>query len=267
MTLPEADTRGETYHLQTQPGDVAPFILTSGSPERIRLLAGLLDTVTLERQHREFLTITGSYRDIPVTGLATGIGPSPTVIALVEAVQCQPQATFIRLGSCGSLQPQIRVGDLVISSRALRHDGVTFYYAPPEVEALADATVTAALQEAARQLGVVYHVGLTRTAADFYHGQGRAAPGFSGFDPTLLSRLQAQGVLNQEMEMAVYFTLARVCHHPIRAGGCAVVFADRYRDEFLDASARAAAEEMICRVGLLAVEIMATRNSGVKDGG
>lgn len=264
MTLPGA--KGETYHLQTQPGEVAPFILTSGSPERIRRLAGLFDSVTLERHHREFLTITGSYKDIAVTGLATGIGPSPTVIAIVEAVQCQPQATFIRLGSCGSLQPQIRVGDLVISSRALRHDGVTSYYAPPEVEALADATVTAALQEAARQLGVVHHVGLTRTAGDFYHGQGRAAPGFSGFDPTLLTRLQAQGVCNQEMEMAVYFTLAQVCHHPIRAGGCAVVFADRYRDEFIDAAAMTAAEEMICRVGLLAVEILAARPAASQEG-
>lgn len=257
MTLPGSANEPLAYHLQTRPGDLARFILTSGSPERIRRLAGLLDAVTLERQHREFLTITGMYKDIPVSGLATGIGAPPTVIAIVEAVQCQPQATFIRLGSCGSLQPQIQVGDLVISSKALRHDGVTQFYAPPELEATADPEVTAALQAAARQLGVVSHTGLTRTAADFYHAQGRPAPGFSGFDSSLLSRLQAQGVLNQEMEMAVYLTLARVCQHPIRAGGCAVVFADRYRDVFIDPAAMAVAEDLLCRVGLLAVELLA----------
>ncbi len=261
MTVPASDKEAGTYHLQTRPGDLARFILTSGSPERIQLLAGFLDTVHCRRQHREFLTVTGTYKNIPVTGLATGIGPPPTVIAMVEAVQCQPQATFIRLGSCGSLQPQIQVGDLVISSRALRHDGVTQYYAPPELEATADPQVTAALEAAARQFGVVAHTGLTRTAADFYHAQGRTAPGFSGHDPSLLQRLQAQGVLSQEMEMAVYLTLARVCAYPIRAGGCAVVFADRYRDVFISPEEMAAAEEMICRVGLLTVELLAAQES------
>ncbi|MGQ9920849.1 MAG: nucleoside phosphorylase [Desulfobacca sp.] len=258
MTLPVSADGTLAYHLQTRPGDLAPYILTSGAPERIRRLAGLLDKIQFERQHREFLTITGIYQGIPVSGLATGIGAPPTAIAIIEAVQCQPQATFIRLGSCGSLQPQIQLGDLVISSKALRHDGVTQYYAPPEVEATADPEVTAALQDAARQLGVVSHTGLTRTAADFYHAQGRPAPGFHGVDPSLLSRLQAQGVLSQEMEMAVYLTLARVCQHPIRAGGCAVVFADRYREVFIDPVAMAAAEDLICRVGLLAVTLMAT---------
>ncbi len=257
MTLPETTQGFRAYHLDTQPGEVAPFILTSGSPERIRRLAGLLDSITVERLHREFLTVTGTYKGIAVTGLATGIGAAPSVIAMVEAVQCQPQATFIRLGSCGSLQPQIQVGDLVITNRALRHDGVTQYYAPPELEAEADPEVTAALQSAARQWGAVYHVGLTRTAADFYHAQGRPAPGFRGGDASLISRLQAQGVLNQEMEMAVYLTLARVCEHPIRAGGCAVVFADRCRNLFISPEAMAAAEEMLCRVGLLAVEYLA----------
>lgn len=257
MTLPgQADEVG-TYHLQTRPGDLASFILTAGAPARIRRLAGFFDAIRVERRHREFLTITGTYNDIPVSGLATGIGGPPTVIAIVEALQCQPQATFIRLGSCGSLQPQIQVGDLVISSKALRDDGVTQYYAPPEVEATADPEVTAALAAAARQLGVNYHIGLTRTAADFYHAQGRAVPGFRGADPSLISRLQAQGVLNQEMEMAVYLTLARVYQQPLRAGGAAVVFADRYRDVFIDPEAMAAAEDMICRVGLLAVEILA----------
>lgn len=261
MTLPLNDSEPRTYHLQTRPGDLAPFILTSGSPERIERLGRCLDKVTVRRKHREYLTITGTYQNIAVSGLATGIGAAASVIAVVEAVQCQPQATFIRLGSCGSLQPHIQVGDVVISSRALRRDGVTHFYAPPEIEAVADPEVTAALTAAARQLGIVQHTGLTCTAADFYHAQGRPAPGFGGADASLLSRLQAQGVLNLEMEMAVYLTLARVCQHPIRAGGCAVVFADRYRDVFIGPEAMAAAEEMICRLGLLAVAKLAEQSA------
>ena len=245
------------YHLKTEPGELAPYILTSGSADRISRLASFFDTVRMERHNREYLTITGTYKGIPVTGLATGIGAPPTVIAIVEALQCQPQATFIRLGSCGGLQPHLQLGDLIISTRALRHEFVTQFYAPPEVEASADPEVTAALTAAARQLGAIYHTGLTCTAADFFHAQGRLAPGFAGLDVSLLSRLQAQGVLNLEMEMAVYFTLARVCELPMRAGGCAAVFADRCRNTFISPADLAQAEELLCRVGLLAVEILA----------
>ena len=111
--------------------------------------------IRVERHNREFLTITGTYKNIPVTGLATGIGASPTIIAIVEALQCQPEATFIRLGSCGSLQPHIQLGDLIISTKALRHEFVTQFYAPPEIEAVADPDITAALTAAARQLGII----------------------------------------------------------------------------------------------------------------
>jgi uridine phosphorylase len=165
------------------------------------------------------------------------------------------------LGSCGSLQPHIHLGDLVISARALRHELVTQFYAPPEVDAVADPDITAALAAAARQLGIISHIGLTCTTADFFHAQGRAAPGFSGLDRSLLSRLQAQNVLNLEMEMAVYFTLARVCDTPMRAGGCAMVFADRYRDEFISPADIPETEDLLCKVGLLTVEILANQES------
>lgn len=257
MTLSTAPAGQAVYHLQTAPGDMAPFILTSGSMHRIRRLAGFFDEIRLERQHREFLTITGTYRNIPVTGLATGIGAAPTVIAMIEVLQCQPEVTFIRLGSCGGLQPDIQLGDLIISNKALRREFVTQFYAPPEMEAVADPEITLALSQAARQLGVPYHTGLTCTAGDFYHGQGREAPGFSGADSSLISRLQAQNVLNMEMEMAVYFTLAQVCTYPVRAGGCAMVFADRYRDTFISSEDIPGTEELLCQVGLTAVEILA----------
>ena len=167
MTLPADQCSQTVYHLQTAPGDLAPFILTSGSTHRIRRLATFFDDVRLERPNREFLTITGTYKNIPVTGLATGIGAPPTIIAIVEALQCQQQATFIRLGSCGSLQPHIQIGDLIISNKALRREFVTQFYAPPEIEAAADPDITAALTTAARQLGINYHTGLTYTAAIF----------------------------------------------------------------------------------------------------
>ncbi len=255
MTAPAEPARPGPgcYHLCLAPGELAPYVLTSGSPERIRRLAGWFDTIRLERRNREFLTLTGDYQGVPVSALATGIGPDNTAIALIEAAGVQPRATFIRVGSCGSLQPGIRLGDLIISSRALRRDAVTPFYAGPEVEAVAHPEVTAALEAAAREAGYPCHVGLTCTTNDFYHAQGRRAPGFPGFDPDLLPRLQAQGVLNLEMEMAVYLTLARVSRYPLRAGGLTAVYADRCREIVASPEDMAAAEERACRTALAAV--------------
>ena len=74
---PDTTAGQVVYPLQPGPGDIAPFILTSGSTHRSRRLATFLDDIRVERSNREFLTVTGSYKDIPVTGLATGIGAPP----------------------------------------------------------------------------------------------------------------------------------------------------------------------------------------------
>jgi uridine phosphorylase len=87
LMSPAAPSGQLVYHLQTGPGDLAPFILTSGSSQRIRRLATFLDDIRVERANREFLTITGSYKNIPVSGLATGIGAPATIIAIVEALE------------------------------------------------------------------------------------------------------------------------------------------------------------------------------------
>ena len=106
--------QGRYYHLDCGPGDLAPYVLTCGDPDRARRLARLLDRVEVRRRYREFLTFTGEYHRIPVSVMATGIGPDNTAIAVVEAAQCASPLTFIRLGSCGALQPHIQVGDLII---------------------------------------------------------------------------------------------------------------------------------------------------------
>jgi len=261
MTQPSPLPRnaaGRFYHLNCGPGDLAPYILTAGDPARIRRLARRLDQVRLRRAHREFLTLTGTYRGIPVSLMATGIGPDNTAIAVIEASACVAPATFIRLGTSGALQEEIAPGDLVITARALRDEQTSAYYADPEVEARAHPQVVAALAQAAAELQVPYHVGLTCTTGDFYAGQGRVVPGFPCREPDKVARLQAQGVLNLEMEMSVYLTLAQVSSLGLRAGGACTVVAQRLREERLFGAPRrrAEAEDRLLRVGLRALEIL-----------
>jgi len=255
--LPTND-RGRLYHLDCGPGDLAPYILTCGDPGRVRRLARRLDRVDRRRHYREYLTYTGSYRGIPVSVMSSGIGPASAAIAVVEAAQCVSPLTFIRLGSCGAVQPHIPVGDLVITSEVWRHENTTECYAPAADPVPAHPQVREALIRAADALGVSFHVGPTCTTPDFYAGQGRRAPGFPTAAGDKVEQLRRAGVLNLEMEMSVYFTLAQVSSYPLRAGGMCAVFTNRITGDraFGLQKLRREAEKRLLAVGFKALEIL-----------
>ena len=263
IALPR-NARGRFYHLDCGPGDLAPYILTCGDPARAGKIARCFDRVEVKRKNREFVTFTGSYKNIPVSVIATGIGGAASAIAVVEAAQCVSPATFIRLGSTGALQAAINLGDLVITELALRDEDTTRHYAPADLKARAHPEVLAALRQAAASLKAPYHVGLTCTTSDFYAGQGRPAPGFPIRDPEKVEHLSRAGVLNLEMEMSVYLTLAAVSTLDLRAGGVCAVFANRIHGTFANPRLRARAENRLIDTGLLALEILAAKD-GVKE--
>jgi uridine phosphorylase len=252
--------QGRFYHIDCAPGELAPYILTCGDPARAQRIARYFDRVDLRRKNREFLTYTGSYKSIPVSVMATGIGAPASAIAIVEAANCVAPVTFIRLGTCGALQRTIGVGDLVITESAWCGENTSASYLPPGgFVPQAAPEIVAALRQAAAAVGVPYHMGLTCTTADFYLGQGRAAPGFPEPDPELLAGLTAAGVLNLEMEMSVYLALAAVSTYRIRAGGACLVLNNRLTGQgFIAAKARRRAERRLIDAGLRAVEILAT---------
>jgi uridine phosphorylase len=256
--------KGRYYHINCGPGDLAPYVLTCGDPARARRLARLLARVQVRRQYREFLTFTGEYRGIPVSVMATGIGPDNTAIVVVEASQCAPALTFIRLGSCGALQPHIQVGDLIITREALRDEHTSHYYAPDQGPAPAHPAVLQALTQAAKDLQVPHHLGTTCTTSDFYAGQGRRVPGFPTAEPDKVARLQKAGVLNLEMEMSVYLALAQASAYNLRAGGACAVFTNRVTGDkaFGLKRRRHLAERGLLAVGLRALEVLHAHDTG-----
>jgi uridine phosphorylase len=261
VDLPK-NRQGRYYHINCGAGDLAPYILTCGDPDRAHRVARSFDRVEVKRRNREFLTYTGSYHGLPVSVMATGIGAAASAIAIVEAAQCVAPATFIRLGSTGALQDYIELGDLVITAEALREEHTTLCYAPAEIKASAHPQVLAALQEAAAGLEVRYHVGVTCTSPDFYAGQGRIVPGFPTLEPNKVARLSRAGVLNLEMEMSAYLTLAQVSTLNLRAGGACVVVNNRINGVFASARLFRQAERRLIQVGLRAVEILAAKDGG-----
>lgn len=240
------------YHIACAPGEVARYVLLPGDPERVPKIAGLWDRAKKVAYHREYQTYTGKVGGVPISSTSTGIGCPSLAIGVEELAEVGAD-TFIRVGSCGSIQRDVRVGDVVISSAAVRLEGTSKQYVRVEYPAAANYEVLLALIEAAEKLGYRYHVGVTATTDSFYLGQGR--PGLKGytqsFAKSLVPDLQAARVLNFEMETAALLTVARV--YGFRAGSVCAVFANRVTGKF----GTGAGEMTSAEVATEAVKILA----------
>jgi len=222
---------GLQYHLMIKKGDVSRYVLLPGDPERVPLIAKYWDKAWHVATHREFVTYSGYYKGVFISATSTGIGAPSTAIAIEELARCGVD-TFIRVGTTGALKREIKLGDLVISTGAVRLEGTSRHYAISEYPAIASFEVVLALIEAAESLGVNYHVGLTASSDSFYVGQER--PGFKDYLPPfqrgLIEYLRSMNVLNFEMEASVIFILSNI--YGLRAGAVCAAIANRETDEF-----------------------------------
>lgn len=250
------DGTGRLYHLGCRPGDIAPYILAVADPSRASRIAERIGGMKRKGEKREYIVYTGTHAGIPLTVMGTGIGAPATAIAVVEAAQCEPAATFIRIGTCGALQAHMNIGDLVITEGVIRDENTTAQYVAPDVSVAAHPRVVRALEDAARDLNLPHYKGTTCTTSDFFAGQGRIVPGFPIRDADKVRRLSGQGVLNFEMEMSVFLTLAQVSSFNLRAGGVTVVLANRIKEEWVSTAELAKCEEACVSTGLRAVEIL-----------
>ncbi|MFC3958130.1 nucleoside phosphorylase [Halovivax cerinus] len=245
---PNAETQ---YHLDVGPDGVAETVLLPGNPERIDRIVECWDGYDEIAHHREYRTATGRYDGAPLSVTSTGIG-SPSAAIAVEELARLGCETFIRVGSCGAIEPGVSVGDLVITTGAVRQEGTSDEYVREDYPAVADYEVVSALVAAAEKLGYDYHTGLTASTDSFYAGQGR--PGYDGFEAAgaddLLAELRNANVTNVEMEASAILTLATV--YGLRGGAVCTVYADRDGGEFRVTGESRAAETASLAAHLLA---------------
>jgi uridine phosphorylase len=259
--LPNADRRvalptGERqYHIGLGPGELAEYILLPGDPDRTSRIAARLDAVELERRHREFASVTGTYRGLRISVVSTGIGTDNVEIVVAEALAITKRPTFIRVGSSGALQPEIALGDVVISTGAVRLETTTSWFVADGYPAVADYEAVLALVEAADRLGHRAHVGLTATAPGFYGAQGRPIPQLPIRYPDLAEAMARQRVLNFEMEASALFVLAGLAG--CRAGAVCAVFAQRTTGAFVEGEAKERAEAACVETGLESLLVLA----------
>lgn len=186
-------------HIQCAPGSVAPFVLLPGDPGRVQRVAEMLDTCREVAYNREFRTITGIYRGMPVSATSTGIGGASAAIAVEELLRIGARI-LVRIGSCGAMQPGMRVGGLVLAVAAVREDGASRMYVPGGYPAVADPELVRALAEAAGDLRVPAYTGLVRSHDSFYTDR----------ESELMDFWARKGILASDMETAALFTVARL---------------------------------------------------------
>ena len=239
------------------PEELPRYFLLPGDPNRIDVMSAQWDpgAVSYDLARRERAAV-GTYKGSPIGACDTGMGGGSAEIYLTDLI-ARGADTFIRVGTTGTIQENVKVGDIIINDASVRLDGTSDLYVMKEFPAAAHYLVTAALVEACEKLGFRYHVGTGCTCASFYTGQCRTTIG--GYRPSYTDRLfddlKQAGVLNFEMEAATILTMSRIFGK--RAGMCAVVVAHRLTGEWLEDPE---AEARACLAGAEALHILAEKD-------
>lgn len=223
-----SEDANKQYHIQVGKGDVGRYVILPGDPKRCKKIALYFDDARLIADSREYTTYTGYLDGVKVSVTSTGIGGPSASIAMEELVMSGAD-TFIRIGTCGGMQLDVKSGDVVIASGAIRMEGTSREYAPIEFPAVADIRVTSALMQAADELEQKYHIGVVQSKDSFY---GQHSPETKPVSYELLNKWEAWkrlGCLASEMESAALFVVAS--HLKVRAGACFLVMANQEREK------------------------------------
>lgn len=223
----------EVFHLGLAKRDLnsAKLAIIPGDPERVEKIAKLMKGAVCLASHREFTSWRADLNGKSVIVCSTGIGGPSTSIAVEELAQLGIR-TFLRVGTTGAIQPHINVGDVLVTTAAVRLDGASLHFAPMEFPAVADFTCTTALVAAAESAGASMHIGITASSDTFYPGQERYDT-FSGRvvrrSRESMKEWQEMSVMNYEMESATLLTMC--ASQGLRAGMVAGVIVNRTQQE------------------------------------
>jgi uridine phosphorylase len=241
------NSRGAIYHLDLKPDELAENIITVGDPDRVKEISKHFDKIEVQRQHREFVTHTGSLGNKRVSIISTGIGPDNIDIVLNEldalvnidfetrTINSQlKHLNIIRIGTSGSLEADVPVDSFVASTHGLGIDNLMNFYlheSNEEEKQLLQSFVTqtqlhngfgnpyisAASMHLLKHFVDGYHHGITVTCPGFYGPQGRVLRlGIS--NPQLIDRLTSfqfgeNRITNFEMETSAIYGLGKALHH------------------------------------------------------
>ena len=219
---------GSQYHIGLNKGDVGKYVILPGDPKRCKKIAQYFDDPKLVADNREYVTYTGYLNGEKVSVTSTGIGGPSAAIAMEELVNVGAEV-FIRVGTCGGMQLDVKGGDLVIATGAIRMEGTSKEYAPIEFPAVANLDVVNALVKASENLGYTHHTGVVQCKDSFY---GQHSPEIKPVSYELMNKWEAWkrlGCLASEMESAALFIVAS--YLGVKVGSVFLTVANQEREE------------------------------------
>ncbi|WP_134685849.1 nucleoside phosphorylase [Brevibacillus migulae] len=233
-------------NLKIDPQELPERVIVCGDPKRAATIAGLLDNPRQLAENREYHSYAGSFQGVNVAVVSHGVG-APGAAVCFEELAKGGAKSIIRVGTAGSYQKEVPPGSLVVSTAAVRTDGLTSQLVPPGFPAVADREVVSALSDAAREhhQGLPVTEGITLTIDVFYNG-------VLEFPHALYKKA---GVLAVEMENSALFVIAAL--RGMKAG--AILAIDGYADaDLLDSynphtDSTAKAIEAEAKIALVAI--------------
>ena len=238
---------GSVFHLHIKPEDLADTVIMMGDPDRVNAISYLFDSIEVDKQSREFHTITGKYQGKRVTALSHGIGSDNIDIVMTELDALanidfktrmpkvkHRRLSILRIGTCGAAQPDIPLGSYILSHISIGFDGVLNWYKDGEKIFLKDfEKAFVKHMDWPERLGRPYFVRASDTLIQkfqgwTYKGMTVSAPGFYGPQgrsvrldltiPDLIPKLESfehdgYRVSNIEMESSCLAGLAALLGH------------------------------------------------------
>jgi uridine phosphorylase len=177
---------------------LGPYALIPGPKERSDMLLKLLDQPQKNFTFLDYEMHSGSLDGKRVT-VGNGGRYAPDTAITTEILCGAGAEALIRVGSCGSLQENVRIGDLVIVTGALRGDGTSRYYVAENFSTVAHGEIIEALRKAADSLAIRYHLGWIFTTDALFQET-----------PELIRQLSEQNVSSIDMVTSTFLTIAQV---------------------------------------------------------
>ncbi len=192
------------YHIRVSCDELGKYVIMPGDRGRVPRIAKYLENAEKKAENREYLTYTGTLDGVPVSVVSSGMGGPCISIGVEELLTCGVH-TIIRVGTTGALQKNLKLGDSIIATAAVRKDGTSGLYVPYEFPAVGNLDAISALVEGAKKIGNPYHTGVVYST-DAYYARTFAKEESAKY--TML--LKRAGVLCVEMEVATLYTLSAI---------------------------------------------------------
>ena len=185
-----------TPHINATPSDFAKTVLMPGDPLRAKFIAeNFLENAKLVNNVRGIQGYTGTYKDVPVSVMASGMGMPSIGIYSYELYNFFGVENIMRIGSTGSMNENVHVRDIVIGMGASYNSNYARQYnLPGTYSAIADYTMMKTAIQMCEKKGATYHVGNILSSDTFYDA-----------DATCNDRWRQMGVLCVEMEAAALY--------------------------------------------------------------